>query len=180
MEGRWHTASPSEIRELALQTALNYTGTHIDAYRNRDPEHLVQSDTILQGLWLSSGCHIDVRMNQLPSRSRLIPPSLSYLMTRLFYLSRNKRGPYFRKTDKGMGLGVFSKSWFKAERDKVLLDPIKYELMEHPADQTKINASKIYMMQKIHKERVPVPARVLVQGFCKIHLLLWLRSTQRA
>ena len=42
--GRWYSATPSAVREMALQLALNYTKEHLDTYRDRDPEHLSPSD----------------------------------------------------------------------------------------------------------------------------------------
>ena len=64
-----------------------------------------------------------------------------------------------------MGLAIFSKKWFFTERAKSLLDPTKYLVHTTPTTCHKCNASRIYMMPKIHKSKNPVPGRILVQGF---------------
>ena len=164
-DGRWYSATPSAVREMALQLALNYTRENIDTYRNRDPEHLAPSDTYLQIMWLASHSHLDVKYGVLPTRSKLLPPSLTVAFTQLFYLARRRKGPHVRKTDKGMGLALQSKQWLKTERAKVINDTSKYIPIANPNQYTQLNASRIYLMQKIHKGKIPVPGRILVQGF---------------
>ncbi|KAI6659552.1 hypothetical protein LOD99_14475 [Oopsacas minuta] len=165
LQGRWYTATPTAVREMGLEVALDYTSKHLDEYRNRDFEQLCPNDTYLQLLWLGSHAHIDVSRNSLPTRSKLLPPSLTVGLTQLFYYARRRRGPHIRKTDKGMGLCIHSKQWLQQQRGLVINDPSKYQVVTNPSSYDKINASKIYMMPKIHKNRIPVPGRILVQGF---------------
>ena len=165
MAGKWYSATPSAIREMSFNIALQYTRDHLDEYRSRDPENLIPSNLYLQLLWLGSGIHIDVPINTLPSRSKLLPSPLSVGLTKLFYYARKRKGPHIRKTDKGMGLGIQSKAWFHAQRSLVLNDATKYLRVPEPNLYVRKNASKIYMMAKIHKQRTPTPGRILVQGF---------------
>ena len=115
---------------------------------------------ILQLLWLGSSCHIDVSLNQLPTRIKLMPSTLTLGLTKLFYFSRRKRGPHIRKTDKGMGLALQSKQWLRTERAKVILDPNKYIIAPSP---TLLLAFSL--CRKFTKNIKPVPGRILVQGF---------------
>ena len=71
-DGRWYSATPSGVREMVLQIALNYTRELLDSYRNRDPEQLSPSDNYLQIMWLASHSHLDVRYGTLPTRSKLL------------------------------------------------------------------------------------------------------------
>ena len=76
---------------MALQTALRYTHNDLDQYRNCDPENLLENDTMLQLMWLGSAIHIDIQQHQLPTRSKLIPSTLTIGLTQLFYRGRNRR-----------------------------------------------------------------------------------------
>ena len=120
MVGKWYSATPSAIREMAFAVALTYTRNNLDLYRTRDPEDLVPSNLYLQLIWLDSGCHIDVPINTIPAKSKLLPATLSIGLTKLFYFARKRLGPHIRKTDKGMGLGLQSKLWLQQQRVLVL------------------------------------------------------------
>ena len=140
MDGRWYLATPSAIREMALELALSYTRQHLGSYRNRDPENLCPSDNHLQLLWQASHSHLDVKYGVLPTRSKLLPPSLTIGFTQLFYLSRRRRGPHIRKTDKGMGLGFMSKKWLRTEREKVIsTEQNTNQLKLHPGIRLKMH-----------------------------------------
>ena len=166
LQDKWDSATPSAIREMALQTALQYTHNNLDQYRNCYPESLLENNTMLQLMWLGSAIHIDVQQHhQLPTRSKLIPSTLTIGLTQLFYRGRHRRGPHIRKTDKAMELAIFSKKWFFTERANSLLDPAKYRVHTTPTTYDKCNANRIYMMPKIHKGKIPVPGCILVQGF---------------
>ncbi|KAI6660767.1 hypothetical protein LOD99_10274 [Oopsacas minuta] len=52
----------------------------------------------------------------LPTRSKLMPPSLTVGLTLLFYYARRRRRPHIRKIDKGMGLYIHSKRWLQQQR----------------------------------------------------------------
>ena len=160
LHGRWYRATPTAIREMALQTALAYTSTHLDSYTTRNPENLPPSEMILQLLWLGSSCHIDVSRNQLPTLSKLMPSTLKLGLTKLFDFSRRKRGPHIRKTDKGMGLALQSKQWLRTERAKVILDPNKYIIAPSPSLFLAFS-----LCRKFTKNVKPVPGRILTQGF---------------
>ena len=164
MKGQWHTAPPSVIREMAVRTALQFTKDHLDTYKNRDPENLSPSNNYLQLMWIASGSHIDVSITQIPSRSKEIPAMLSFALTRLYYYARKKKGPHIRKTVKNMSLGIHSKKWMQQQRNLVLLDTDKYAPIQDATSYQHDNASKVYMMMKIHKQKTTL-GRILVQGF---------------
>ena len=70
-----------------------------------------------------------------------------------------------------MGVTYFPKSWMFARRGENINDTTKYTRIDIPNSYTIENASKIYMMPKIHKNKDPVPGRILVQGFSWMELV---------
>ena len=164
---------------MAFMTALSYTKQHLYSYRSRDPENACPNDNILQLLWLGSHCHNDVTYGTLPSRSKLIPISLTIGLTQLFYLARRRQGPHIRKTDKGIGLGLQTKKWLKTERTKVLTDPTKYIEVQNPDPYTLQNASRIYVYDAENSQgtnssaRTHPRTRILIYGSkCQIYIIL--------
>ena len=169
---KWNSKESGIVRRQASYEKWYYK-QHCDIlqYRNRDPENLLENNTMLQLMWLGSAIHIDVQQHHLPTGSKLIPSTLAIGLTQLFYRGRNRRGPQIRKTDKGMGLAIFSKKCIFTERAKSLLDPTKYLVHTTPTTYHKCNGSRIYMMPKIHKGKIPVPGRILVKGFSYLEAL---------